>query len=262
MPRFAANLSLLFPEQPFLDRFAAARAAGFDAVEFQFPYAFPADEIAGAARAARLDIVLHNLPPGDWARGERGLACDPARHAEFARSVDLTLDYAQRLGVPRLHCMAGVLAPDADRDSAHRSYVANLRHAAQQAAQAGITLLIEPLNHYDVPGYFLATPAQAAAIIAEVGAPNLKLQCDLYHWQRIQGELTGTVRALFPLIGHVQIADNPGRHEPGTGEIHYPFLFALLDELGYDGWIGCEYVPRGDTRAGLAWRDSLSTSKT
>ncbi|HZX28087.1 MAG TPA: hydroxypyruvate isomerase [Telluria sp.] len=262
MPRLAANLSLLFPEQPFLDRFARARAAGFDAVEFQFPYAFPAAEIADAARAAQVAIVLHNLPPGDWARGERGLACDPARQGDFARSVDLALAYAQTLGVPRLHCMAGLPPPGADREAVRRTYVANLRHAAKQAAGAGIALLIEPLNQFDVPGYFLATPAQAAAIIADVGAPNLKLQCDLYHWQRIQGELAATVRALFPLIGHVQIADNPGRHEPGTGEINYPFLLDLLDELGYDGWVGCEYVPRGDTLAGLAWRDSLSTSKT
>lgn len=253
MPRFAANLSLMFNELPFLDRFAAARAAGFDAVEFLFPYAFDTEQIAARLRRYGLELVLHNLPAGDWAAGERGLACDPRRSAEFQDGVGLALDYALDLGVRRLHCLAGRLPPNVTRERAHAAYVANLRHAAARCREHGITLLIEPINDRDMPGYFLTGTRQAAAIIEEVGAPNLALQYDIYHMQRMEGELAETIRRYLPLIRHVQLADVPGRHQPGTGEIHFPFLFRLLDELGYEGWIGCEYLPQGDTPASLGW---------
>ena len=253
MPKFAANLSLMFNELPFLDRFAAARAAGFDAVEFLFPYAFEPERIITRLQRYGLELVLHNLPPGDWAAGERGLACDPRRSAEFQDSVGLALDYALELGVRRLHCLAGLLPPNVTPERAHAAYVANLRHAALRCREHGITLLIEPINTRDMPGYFLTGTAQAAAVIAEVGAPNVRLQYDIYHMQRMEGELADTIRRHLPLIGHVQLADVPGRHQPGTGEIDFPTLFRLLDELGYDGWVGCEYLPQGDTLASLGW---------
>ena len=252
MPRFAANVSLLFTDAPLLERFALARQAGFEAVELQFPYAHPAAEIA--ERLAGLPLVLHNLPPGDWAAGERGLAALPGREGEFQDSVGRALDYAQQLGVRQLHCLAGV---GGDR----ATYVANLRFAAAALKARGLRLLIEPLNHVDVPGYFLTGSAQALAIIDDVGADNLFLQYDVYHMQRMEGELAATLRAQLHRIGHIQVADNPGRHEPGTGEINYAYLFALLDTLGYAGWVGCEYIPQGDTVAGLAWRSNLILSK-
>ncbi len=253
MPRFAANLSLLFNELPFLERFAAARAAGFDAVEFLFPYAFEAEQIAARLQRYGLELVLHNLPAGDWAAGERGLACDPRRSAEFRDGVELALDYARELGVRRLHCLAGRLPPNLGHERAHAAYVANLRHAAARCLEHGITLLIEPINDRDMPGYFLTGSRQAVAVIEEIGAPNLGLQYDIYHMQRMEGELADTIRRHFPLIRHVQLADVPGRHQPGTGEINFPFLFGLLDELGYEGWVGCEYLPQGDTQASLGW---------
>ncbi|KFI06436.1 hydroxypyruvate isomerase [Massilia sp. BSC265] len=253
MPKFAANLSLLFNELPFLDRFAAARAAGFEAVEFLFPYAFDTEQIAARLRRYGLELVLHNLPAGDWTAGERGLACDPRRSAEFQDGVGLALDYALELGVRRLHCLAGRLPPNVTQERARAAYVANLRHAAARCREHGITLLIEPINDRDMPGYFLTGTRQAVAIIEEVGAPNLALQYDIYHMQRMEGELAETIRRYLPLIRHVQLADVPGRHQPGTGEINFPFLFRLLDELGYEGWIGCEYLPQGDTVASLGW---------
>lgn len=253
MPKFAANLSLMFNEVPFLDRFAAARAAGFDAVEFLFPYAFEPESIAARLRRYELELVLHNLPAGDWAAGERGLACDPRRRAEFEDGVGLALDYALELGVRRLHCLAGKLPPKVPRERAHATYVANLRHAAARCAEHGVDLLIEPINDRDMPGYFLTGTRQAADVIAEVGAPNLFLQYDIYHMQRMEGELAETIRRQLPLIRHIQLADVPGRHQPGTGEIRFPYLFRLLDELGYEGWVGCEYAPLGDTAASLAW---------
>ncbi|QOY96004.1 hydroxypyruvate isomerase [Massilia sp. UMI-21] len=253
MPKFAANLSLMFNEVDFLERFAAARAASFDAVEFLFPYAFEPEQIAARLQRYRLELVLHNLPAGDWAAGERGLACDPRRSAEFQDGVGLAIDYARELGVQRLHCLAGKLPPKLSHERAHAAYVANLRHAAAECAAHGIALLIEPINDRDMPGYFLTGTRQAAAIIAEVGAPNLFLQYDIYHMQRMEGELAATIRRYRSLIRHVQLADVPGRHQPGTGEIDFPSLFRLLDELGYDGWVGCEYLPRGDTQASLGW---------
>jgi hydroxypyruvate isomerase len=257
MPRFAANLSLLFNELDFLDRFAAARAAGFGAVEFLFPYAFEPEQIAGRLHRYGLQAVLHNFPPGDWSAGERGLACDPRRTMEFQDSVGLALEYAAELGVPRLHCLSGKLPPNVPRERAHAALVDNLRFAAAAAAAHGIEVLIEPLNDRDVPGYFLTGSAQAAAIIAEAGAPNLFLQYDVYHMQRMEGDLAATLRTRLPLIRHIQIADVPGRHEPGTGEIHFPYLFRLLDEIGYEGWVGCEYVPAGSTLDGLRWLSAM-----
>lgn len=255
MPNFAANLSTMFTEAAFLERFGLARAAGFDAVEFQFPYAFEPRQIVQRLQRYDLELVLHNLPGGDWAAGERGMACDPRRAAEFRDSVALALEYAVELGVRRLHCPAGKLPPNAAPVRAHAAYVDNLRYAAAQCRPHGIDLLIEPINTRDIPGYFLTGTRQAAAVIAECGADNLFLQYDIYHAQRMEGELAGTLREFLPLIRHMQLADVPGRHQPGTGEINFPYLFRLIDELGYEGWIGCEYLPRGDTRDSLGWLD-------
>jgi hydroxypyruvate isomerase len=257
MPKFAANLSLMFNELSFLERFAAARAARFDAVEFLFPYVFEPEQIQGRLQRYGLQLVLHNFPAGDWGAGERGFACDPRRVGEFQDSVELALDYATELGVPRLHCLAGKLPPNVAPARAHATFVANLRFAAEACAKHGIEVLIEPINDRDIPGYFLTRSSQAAGIIAECGAPNLFLQYDVYHMQRMEGDLANTLRERLPLIRHIQIADVPGRHDPGTGEIDFPFLFKVLDELGYEGWVGCEYMPQGDTVAGLGWRDAF-----
>jgi hydroxypyruvate isomerase len=257
MLKFAANLSTLFNDLNFLDRFAAARAAGFDAVEFLFPYAFDAQQITRRLERYDLQLVLHNLPAGDWGAGERGMACDPRRVGEFQDSVELALEYALELGVRQLHCMAGKVPPNVPRKRAHAIYVNNLRFAAAALAPHGIDLLIEPINDRDMPGYFLTHSRQAADVIAECGAPNLFLQYDIYHMQRMEGDLADTLRARLPLIRHIQVADVPGRHEPGTGEINFPFLFSLLDELGYERWIGCEYLPLADTQQGLRWREEL-----
>ena len=258
MPKFAANLSTLFPELGFLDRFAAAREAGFDAVEFLFPYACEPEWITGRLARYNLDLVLHNFPPGDWAGGDRGMACDPRRIGEFQDSVALALDYADELGVKQLHCMAGKIPPNVPHERAHATYVANLRFAADKLKEQEIDLLIEPINDRDMPGYFLTGSRQAQAIIAECGADNLFLQFDIYHMQRMEGELAATMAANLPLIRHVQVADNPGRNEPGTGEINYAWLLRHIDRLGYDGWIGCEYKPAADTRAGLGWIAALA----
>ncbi len=268
MPRFAANLTMLFTELPFLDRFAAAREAGFDGVEFLFPYAFPVADIAARLAGAStllgnsagpsprvLELVLFNFPPGDWEAGDRGIACDPRRIPEFQQGVALALEYALALGVKKLHCMAGITPDHCSRRQAHTAYVNNLRYAAAACKAHGITVMIEPINTFDMPGYFLTGSEQAARVIAECGADNIKLQYDIYHMQRMEGELADTIRRFLPLIGHMQLADTPGRHEPGTGEINYPFLFQLLDALPYTGWIGCEYRPKTNTLAGLGWRD-------
>lgn len=257
MPKLAANLSLMFTELPFLDRFAAARGNGFAAVEFLFPYAFEAEAIAERLARYNLELVLHNLPPGHWDGGDRGMACDPARVPEFEDSVARALAYAVPLGVRQLHCLAGRLPPGVTPAAAHRSYIANLRFAADRLAEHGMRLLIEPINTIDMPGYFLSGSAQAAAVIAEVGAANLFLQLDLYHLHRMGEDLAQAIAAHAPLTAHMQLADSPGRHEPGTGEIDYGALFALIDRLGYPGWIGCEYHPQHDTVAGLGWRGAL-----
>jgi hydroxypyruvate isomerase len=258
MPKFAANLSMLFTEVDFLDRFAAARAAGFEAVEFLFPYAYEAQAIADRLERHQLRLVLHNLPPGDWSKGERGMACAPARSEEFRSGVALGLDYARRLGVRQLHCMAGIVPAQVTPAQARATLVENLGYAADQLKAHGIDLLIEPINTYDIPGYFLSHSRQALDIIRDCGRDNIFLQYDIYHMQRMEGELSNTIRANLPLIRHMQLADTPGRHEPGTGEINYRHLFALLDEIGYQGWIGCEYTPKNGTLAGLGWRAALS----
>lgn len=251
MPKLAANLSFLFQEHAFLDRFAAAADCGFCGVEFLFPYDHPADVAAAAAERAGVAIVLFNLPPGDWSAGERGIAALPGREAEFRAGVDQALAYAAALGTKTLHVMAG-LVDEADRTAARRVYLDNLRYAADRAPP-GLTLTIEPINQRDMPGYFLRNTTEAAAILDDVGAPNLKLQLDFYHAQISGGDLLRRLEALFPRVAHVQIAGVPHRHEPSDGEVHYPFLLQRLDALGYDGWVGCEYRPAAGTRAGLGW---------
>lgn len=254
MPRFAANLTLLFNELDMLERFAAAAAAGFEAVEILFPYDWPVAQLAKRLEESGLRLVLINTPPGDWQAGERGLAAVPGREAAFRDSMARALDTARALGVPQVHCMAGIPPADEDRARAEACFLANLAWAAERAAARGLRLLIEPLNSRDVPGYFLTTAAQARPIIAAVGADNLFLQFDVYHGQIMHGDLSHTIRAQLDIIGHIQISGLPDRHEPDARqEINYPFLFGLLDELGYDGWIGCEYHPRAGTLEGLAW---------
>jgi hydroxypyruvate isomerase len=258
MPKFAANLSMLYTDAPFLDRFALARAAGFEAVEFLFPYPYEAAEIAERLRSHQLKLVLFNLPAGDWNAGERGMACDPNRVDEFRAGVASALHYAKALDVGQVHCMAGKLPAGLAPELARATYLDNLRYAAQQCESTGINVLIEPINHYDMPGYFLNRSSQALQIIQEAACPNLFLQYDVYHMQRMEGELCNTIEANLARIKHIQIADTPGRHEPGTGEINYRHLFAFLDRIGYDGWLGCEYNPAGDTNAGLDWRKTLT----
>ncbi len=253
MPKFNANLTMLFTEVDFLERFAAAANAGFTGVEYLFPYAYSPAQLARALADARLEQVLFNLPAGDWAAGERGIACLPDRVAEFREGVGRALVYAAALNCKQLNALAGIVPAGADRDDARRTFVDNLRYAAAELAKAGVSLLIEPVNTYDIPGFFLSGSRRGFEIMDEVNAENLKLQYDIYHMQRMEGELAATLQANLARIGHVQLADNPGRHEPGTGEIDYPFLFAWLDRIGYRGWIGCEYVPRAGTVAGLDW---------
>lgn len=264
MPRFAANLSFLYGEYAFLDRFAAARADGFGAVEYLFPYEHDAQVLAAQLQAHGLQQVLFNAPPGDWAAGDRGIACVPGREAEFRRAIDQTLEYAAALQCPRVHVLAGLVPAGADRAPLQALYTRNLAWAAQRAADAGVNLLIEPINRRDMPGYFLNRQDDAHAIVGEVGAPNLQVQMDLYHCQVVEGDLAAKLRQYLPTgrVGHLQIAGVPDRGEPDVGEVHYPYLFELIDSLGYAGHIGCEYRPRGDTRAGLGWLRSLSPARS
>jgi len=250
MPRLAANLSTLFPEVDFLDRFAAARAAGFRYVEYQFPYLYPPAELAGRARAAGVQVVLHNLPAGDPAKGERGIACLPGREAEFRAGVERAIEYAAAVSCPRLNCIAGLGPADARHFDA---LVANLRHAARRLAEVGVELLIEPINTRSVPGFFLTRSSQAIDVLNAVGEANAFIQYDVFHMQIMEGDLARSLERLLGRIGHIQIADVPERHEPGTGEINFDFLLAHLDAIGYSGWVGCEYNPRGDTLEGLKW---------
>lgn len=258
MPRFAANLTMLFTEVPFLDRFERAARAGFKAVEFLFPYAHAAQEIRERLDAHGLELVLHNLPAGDWDAGERGIACHPDRRDEFRAGVAQAVDYAGALGVRQLNCLAGKKPPGVGDDTLRATFVANLKHAAAELKKAGLKLLVEPINTFDIPGFYLSRTDQALSILDEVGADNAFLQYDLYHAQRMEGELAATVEKHLARIAHIQIADNPGRHEPGTGEINHGFLFAHLDRIGYRGWIGCEYKPAAATEAGLGWRQRLA----
>ncbi|MGB8339269.1 MAG: 2-oxo-tetronate isomerase, partial [Burkholderiales bacterium] len=244
MPLFAANLSFLFNELPFLDRFAAASKAGFKAVEFLFPYEYPAEEIAARLQQNELQNVLFNMQPGDWAAGERGIATLPGREKEFAEGVAKAMAYAKVLACPRVHALAGIAPAGSDRTALRKIYISNLKYAATELAKNNLTLLIEPINQHDMPGYFLNTQAEAFAICQEVGAPNIKMQMDVYHMQMMGEDLAANIRRYLPHVAHMQIANVPGRHEPDCGEINYPQLFELLDELKYAGWIGCEYKPK------------------
>ena len=254
MPRFSANLGFLFPDLPFLDRFAAAAGAGFAAVEYASPYEYAAAELRARLDDNGLGQVLINSPAGNRAAGERGFACVPGREGIFRDSLNQALDYATALGCKRVHVMAGMPPKDAPLDTALALYAANLAWAGERARTAGVKLVIEPLNPRDAPGYPLRTQEQGAAIAAAIGRDRLGLQFDIYHCQIAQGDVTTRLAALMPAIDHMQLADVPGRHEPGTGEIGWEFVFRRIDELGYAGWIGCEYQPLGDTVEGLAWR--------
>jgi len=258
MPRFAANLTMLFTELPFLERFEAAAAAGFKGVEYLFPYAVEAGALAEQLDRHRLVQVLHNLPAGDWAAGERGIACLPGRETEFRDGVDRAIEYARVLGCGQLNCLAGIAPANADDDAVRAVFVDNLRFAAARLKEAGIRLLVEPVNTRDIPGFYLNRTDQAIALIDEVGSDNLFLQYDIYHAQRMEGEIGNTVARHLARIGHIQLADNPGRGEPGSGEINYPWLFRHIDQLGYEGWIGCEYKPATTTQAGLGWIKALA----
>lgn len=253
MPRFCANLTMLFGEHDFLDRFAAAAAAGFTGVEYLFPYPYPKDELAERLKKNGLTQVLHNLPAGDWAKGERGIACIPGRQGEFQDGVGRAIEYARALGCKQVNCLAGIPPKDAPADKVRETFVGNLKFAAARLEEAGIGLLVEPCNTRDLPGFYLNRSQQALEIIREAGSSNLFLQYDIYHMQVMEGNLAPTIERNRPLIRHLQLADNPGRNEPGTGEINYPFLFGFIDWLGYDGWIGCEYKPRAGTVEGLGW---------
>jgi hydroxypyruvate isomerase len=254
MPRFCANLTMMFNEVPFLDRFAAAARAGFTAVEFLFPYDHPAQEIRARLADNGLEQVLFNMPPGDWALGERGLACLPGRTAEFRAGVFRALEYAAVFGTKRLHCMAGLVPAGLDAATAASLYAVNLAWATEQAKAAGVLVVIEPINHRDMPGFFLNTTGQGAAVVEAIGRDRLALLFDIYHCQVTEGDVTSRMAALLPLIGHIQIADVPARNEPGTGEINWEFVFRRMDAVGYTGWVGCEYRPAAQTDAGLVWR--------
>ena len=259
MPRFAANLTMLFNESPFLERFEKAAKSGFQAVEFLFPYAFPVEDIRQALDQNKLQLVLHNLPAGDWDAGERGIACLPNRTEEFRAGVAQALEYANVLGVKQINCLAGKIPTDADMVVLRNTFVANLRYAATELKKANIKLLIEPINTFDIPGFYLSTTQQALDILKEVGSDNLYIQYDIYHAQRMEGELCKTLETNLSKIAHIQLADNPGRHEPGTGEINYSHLFKFIDAIGYQGWIGCEYKPATNTEAGLGWIQALNS---
>jgi hydroxypyruvate isomerase len=253
MPRFAANVSTLFTEMGFLERFAAARKAGFRAVEYQYPYDFAPAEVAGAARGAGVEVVLHNMPQGDAQRNERGTACLPGREQRFRDDLERAIEYARTARCASLHLMAGVAPAGAEGAALHATYVANLKRAAKRLGEEGMRLLIEPLSERTVANCFLRSSAQAAQVLDQVGAGNAFLQYDLFHMQIMEGNLAATIERLLPRIGHLQIADVPGRHEPGSGEINFDFLFRHVDAIGYAGWIGCEYNPARGTLEGLKW---------
>lgn len=258
MPKFSANLSMLFTEVPFLDRFELAAQAGFQAVEFLFPYAHPANEIRQRLDDSGLQLVLHNLPAGDWDQGERGIACHPDRTSEFRAGVTQAIEYAQALGVKQLNCLVGKAPTHLADVVLQTTLVDNLRFAAKTLKDAHLRLLIEPINTFDIPNFYINTTAQALRLIDEVKADNLYLQYDIYHAQRMEGELANTLEKHLHRIAHIQLADNPGRHEPGSGEINYDFLLPFIDRIGYTGWIGCEYKPATQTQEGLAWLDRFS----
>ncbi len=274
MPRFAANLTMMYSEVPFLERFDAAARDGFGAVECLFPYEHPAHEIRARLQANGLQQVLFNAPPGGmdasamvaaWGLGQRGTACLPGREAEFRCGLQFAIEHALALACPRLHVMAGLLPERVARERLHATYVDNLRYAAAEAAKVGLELLIEPINPRDMPGYYLNRQDHAHAVVQEVGAPNLRVQMDLYHCQIVEGDVATKLRHYLPTgrVGHIQIASVPERNEPDAGELHYPYLFGVLDALGYAGWVGCEYRPRrgvqpGATSAGLGWMQAVA----
>jgi hydroxypyruvate isomerase len=253
MPKFAANLTMLYNETPFLERFKAAAQAGFKAVEFLFPYDFTKEQVAAALKDNGLVLALHNPPAGDWAKGERGIACHPDRVQEFRDGVETAIDYAKALNCPQVNCLAGILPEGVSADKARGVLIENLQYAAEKLAAEKIGLLLEPVNSRDIPGFFVDRPSFGFSLLDAARAKNLKLQYDIYHAQVMEGDLANTIAREFARIGHVQLADNPGRHEPGTGEINFPYLFRRLDELGYSGWIGCEYKPKTTTTEGLSW---------
>jgi hydroxypyruvate isomerase len=259
MPKLAANLTMLFNEVGFMERFGAAARAGFRGVEFLFPYAFHADQIADKLNTYQLDLVLHNLPAGKWEDGERGIACHPDRIGEFQDGVGDAIRYAKVLGVKQLNCLVGITPQRVSSEQAYSTAVSNLKFAADKLQEQKIRLLIEPINTFDIPGFFLSHTQQALDIIKETGSSNLFVQYDIYHMQRMEGELANTIKANLPMIKHIQLADNPGRFEPGTGEINYDYLLPMLDQLGYDGWVGCEYKPKAGTVQGLGWRTKFDT---
>lgn len=258
MPRFAANLTMLFTEQPFLDRFEQAAQSGFKAVEFLFPYPYPVQELLARLKAHDLQLVLHNLPAGNWDSGERGIACIPGREAEFRQGVEQAIAYSEALGVDQLNCLVGKAPQGVAPEAVRETLVSNLRYAANALRGSGKRLLVEPINTYDIPGFCISRTQQALDLLDEVGAENALVQYDIYHAQRMEGEIATTLTKHLARIGHVQLADNPGRNEPGTGELNYPFLFKHLDHIGYSGWVGCEYKPAATTLAGLQWLQQLS----
>ncbi len=253
MPKFSANLSMLFNEVDFIQRFRAARQQGFSAVEYMFPYGYAIDTLRNELAENQLVQVLHNLPAGNWEAGERGIACLPGREAEFRDGVGLAIEYARALGCQQINCLIGNPDSQVDADITDSLVVTNLRYAAKEMAKENIRLLVEPINKYDMPAFYLKNTHQALELMTRVGSPNLYLQYDIYHMQRMEGELTHTMQTYANRIGHLQIADNPNRGEPGTGEINYDYLFKFIDKSNYDGWVGCEYKPLSTTEAGLAW---------
>ena len=253
MPRFAANISFLFTEVDFLKRFGAARQAGFRAVEFHFPYPYEHAALAAAVKEAGVEVVLFNLPAGSWEQGERGIACHPDRIAEFRDGVAKAIGYARTLKCPRVNCLAGLAPGDTHPERLRATFVENLRYAAAAFAKEGVTLVMEPINRRTVPGFYLNTTKQALDIIREVGSDNLKIQYDIFHMQIVEGDLAKTIESNLAQIGHIQFADVPDRHEPGTGEVNFEFLFGWIDRVGYQGWISAEYVPAKGTAESLGW---------
>jgi hydroxypyruvate isomerase len=253
MPKFNANLSMMFNEVDFMERFAVAAKAGFKGVEFLFPYSYDKNQLADVARKNRLEIVLFNMPPGDWNAGDRGLACDPGRVSDFQEGVGKAIDYALALGCKQIHCMAGLKPRGVAEEKMRETYISNLQFAGRETAKHGLNVLIEAINTRDIPGFYLNTSRQALDIMHYAQLPNLSFQYDIYHMQIMEGDLAPTIEKNLAKIGHMQLADTPGRHEPGTGEINYTFLFQHIDRIGYTGWIGCEYRPAATTEAGLGW---------
>ena len=260
MTKLAANLTMLFNEVPFLERFGAAARAGFRGVEFLFPYAFTPDQIADQLKHHDLELVLHNLPAGNWEGGERGIACHPGRVSEFQTGVGEAIRYATALGVKQVNCLVGIKPAGVSDEDARATTVANLKYAAGELKAKGIRLLVEPINTFDIPGFFLSGTRQALDIIRDTGSDNIFVQYDIYHMQRMEGELAATIKGNLAMIKHIQLADNPGRFEPGTGEINYGYLLAFIDQIGYEGWIGCEYKPKAGTVEGLGWRAAHNTN--